>query len=332
MSAVAREAAGSVLRAVTRRWQATDPLLPPPAAPETGCGARLAIAGPGGHPVALGVCEHWAGAPGSLDLTWGAARRFQLTALASGQDMAGALDRLISLWRDHLAGVPGAGGDDTAAVVTWASRDVGGITALLRHGLAPQSVIAARLADHRIPPSADDGQPGGEAAPAARRGLRIRRAGPGDIDAVTRLGLEVIRFDAHFGGVTERAGTGAALHREAAGWLAEPGSWTWLAERDGTAVGMLAAERPAAAGWIAPMVSRAPVAYIPLMFVSPAERRRGAGTALAARLHREARTAGVAVTLLHYEQVNPLSVPFWSRQGYRPLWTSWEARPAGTLR
>jgi hypothetical protein len=40
----------------------------------------------------------------------------------------------------------------------------------------------------------------------------------------------------------------------------------------------------------------------------------------------------VSVTLLHYEQVNPLSGPFWSHRGYRPLWTSWEARPARALR
>jgi len=35
---------------------------------------------------------------------------------------------------------------------------------------------------------------------------------------------------------------------------------------------------------------------------------------------------------LHYAQVNPLSGPFWNRMGYRPLWTSWEARPAAALR
>ena len=38
----------------------------------------------------------------------------------------------------------------------------------------------------------------------------------------------------------------------------------------------------------------------------------------------------MAVTLLHYEQVNPLSGPFWHQQGYRPLWTTWEARPASS--
>ena len=38
------------------------------------------------------------------------------------------------------------------------------------------------------------------------------------------------------------------------------------------------------------------------------------------------------LTLLHHSQVNPLSAPFWYRMGYRPLWTSWEARPASALR
>ena len=37
-------------------------------------------------------------------------------------------------------------------------------------------------------------------------------------------------------------------------------------------------------------------------------------------------------TLPHYAQLNPLSAPFWSRMGYRPLWTGWEVRPAGSLR
>jgi hypothetical protein len=30
--------------------------------------------------------------------------------------------------------------------------------------------------------------------------------------------------------------------------------------------------------------------------------------------------------------MNPLSAPFWSQQGYRPLWTTWEARPASAIR
>ena len=53
-----------------------------------------------------------------------------------------------------------------------------------------------------------------------------------------------------------------------------------------------------------------------------------AGLSVAYELHRQLGAAGVAVALLHYEQTNPLAAPFWGQQRYRPLWTSWEARPA----
>jgi GNAT superfamily N-acetyltransferase len=106
----------------------------------------------------------------------------------------------------------------------------------------------------------------------------------------------------------------------------------WLAERDGDAIGLLAAQRPELAGWIAPLVRESPVAYLMLMFVAPGARAGGIGAELVARLHGDIAAAGVPVTLLHYEQVNPLSAPFWSQQGYRPLWITWEARPARAIR
>ena len=76
----------------------------------------------------------------------------------------------------------------------------------------------------------------------SRDGVQIRRAGPADVDAVTRLGLETIRFDAHFGGVIERPSTAAALRQEADGLLAGAEPWIWLAERDRTPVGLLYVE------------------------------------------------------------------------------------------
>jgi GNAT superfamily N-acetyltransferase len=78
-------------------------------------------------------------------------------------------------------------------------------------------------------------------------------------------------------------------------------------------------------------VQPAPVAYLELMAVLPGARGAGVGAALAGVYHAAADAAGVAVTLLYYEQMNPLSAPFWSQQGYRPLWTDWEARPAAAL-
>jgi len=80
------------------------------------------------------------------------------------------------------------------------------------------------------------------------------------------------------------------------------------------------------------MTSLSPAAYLQTMFVDHAERGTGIGAALARSLHAQLDAAGVAVTLLHHSQVNPLSGPFWYRMGYRPLWTSWEARPASALR
>jgi len=325
MPGAAGDPRAGIAALVTQRWRAIDALLPAPAALPSGCGAEF-IAGADGHHTAAGTCEHWQGTPESLELTWGAARRFQLTARVAGPGIPGALDHLLSSWRDHLAGLPEAGGEDTAAIVTWPSRDIDGVGTLLRRGFAPLTVLAARTTGRH---SGAAGHPGGA---AERAGVRVRRAGSADTDAVVRLGLETIRFDAHFGGVIERPGTAEALRREATGSLAGPEPWIWLAERDGTPIGMVLAQRPGDAGWTAPLVRASPAAYLLLMAVMPGERGGGVGAALAAQLHGEIARAGVAVTLLHYEQTNPLSVPFWGRHGYRPVWTSWEARPARAIR
>jgi GNAT superfamily N-acetyltransferase len=260
------------------------------------------------------------------------ARRFELAPRVVGPDPAAALDRLISLWRDHLADVPGNDEDDSAAVITWPSRDIEGVAALQGHGLRPLAVVAIRAA-HRAGMAS-----GRQASARARRvaDVQVRRGGPPDIDAVARFGTEVARFDAHFSGTPERPGTTAALRREAGRLLGSlegaSAPWTWLAERDGRPVGVIAAQRPEHAAWIASLTRAAPVAYTVLGYVAPDERGSGIGAALAARLHDAVDPAGVAATLLHYEQLNPYAAPFWSRQGYRPLWTIWEARPARSLR
>ena len=88
MSAVAWHSASSLIAEVTGRWRALDPLLPDPVPPLADCGERLVVTGSGGQPVAVGACEHWEGGPDELDLAWGAARRFQLTAWAAGPDIA----------------------------------------------------------------------------------------------------------------------------------------------------------------------------------------------------------------------------------------------------
>lgn len=333
MSAVAGNAGTSIGTLVMRRWQEIDPLLPVPGPLPRGCGAEFIIAGGTGEPAAAATCEHSEVAPGSLDAARATAHRFQLAPQITGPDIGGTLDRLLGQWGDHLAGLPGTDSQDTTAVVNWPSRDIDGVKALVRRGFAPLAVVAARTTGRH------PGGPVGHTAPDGEgrnrpdlAGVRIRRAGHADIDPVVRLGLEVMRYDAHFGHGGERPDTVGALRHEADKMLVGPEPWIWLAERGGQAIGLLAAQRPELAGWIAPLVRPAPVAYLMLMFVAPGERASGVGAELVARLHAEIRAAGVPVTLLHYEQVNPLSAPFWSQQGYRPLWLTWETTPARSIR
>jgi predicted N-acetyltransferase YhbS len=323
MSAVS---AGDVLSSAAARWQRIDPLLPDPrASVDPGCGAELTVPAADGRAAAVGWCRHRQLEPQAAELAWGAAGQFWLTARVAGDlaepGIGEALDELLVRWHAHLASEPAAAGHDTQAAVRWPSRDIGGVRAMLRHGLLPLTVIAARPAGRAMP----------DAAPWPD-GLRIRPAGPGDADAVTALVLEVIRFDQHFGSVLLHPHAERVERQAAEETLARPEPWTWLAERDGQAVGLLIAEPPDRAGWIAAATGQGPVAYLATMSVLPGERGAGVGSALVTELHRGLDAAGVTVTLLHHGQLNPLSTPFWNRMGYRPLWTSWEIRPARALR
>jgi GNAT superfamily N-acetyltransferase len=338
---VVRDAVRDLNRTVARRWQAIDPLLPDPAALPAGCGAPLVVNADNGRLAGLGVCVHHHLPADSLNQTWGAADRFTLVPRLAGQDIAAPADMLLSQWRDHLAGVAAARGADTSATVVWPSMDITGIRALLRHGLQPLTVIAARPRPHAPnaphPPHAPHAPQGPHAAqgPNAQRapyGVTIRLAGPADEEGVLDLELRLIRYDMHFGGPVWRPATAKLVRDEIHSSLARRATWTWLAERGGRAVGLLVAQPPRESGWIAGMTSPSPAAYLQTMFVDSLERGTGIGAALVRQLHAQLDAAGIAVTLLHHSQVNPLSAPFWYRMGYRPLWTSWEARPASALR
>jgi GNAT superfamily N-acetyltransferase len=316
-----------ILSSVARRWRQIDRLLPVPKLPaEAACDSELTLPEAEGRPAAVGWCRHRFFEADAAELAWGAAAaQFWLTPYVAGvaaePGIGTALHELLAGWSAHLAAEQGTDDEDSQAAIRWPSRDVGGVRALLQHGLQPLTVIAARPAGRALAatgPAPDD--------------LRIRRAGPDDVAAVTALTLDVVRFDQHFGSVLLRPHAEWAHQREAEQTLAMPQPWTWLAERDGQAIGLVVAQPPDQAGWIAPSTSQRPVAYLSTMSVQPGERGTGVGTALVAELHRELDAAGVAVTLLHHALLNPLSSPFWSRMGYRPLWTTFEVRPARALR
>jgi GNAT superfamily N-acetyltransferase len=313
-------------KAVGRRWQGLDPLLPQPGDLPAGCAAPLVVSGTNGRPAGLAVCLHQHVPAGSLSQSWGAAAQFILVPRLRDADTLAAADDLLTQWRGHLAGQPEAHAEDSAAMITWPSRDVTGVRALIKHGMQPVTVLAARQANRPVPV-------GGAAD------LTIRTAGPDDLDAVTEMEMGVIRWDAQFGGAVPRPATPALIWELARTSLADQRTaWTWLAERDGRPVGLLTVQPPEHAAWAAGMTRAAPKdaasgpAYLPSMYVRAADRGGGVGTALVRHAHHELDARRVPVTLLNYSQVNPVSAPFWSRMGYRPLWTRWEACPAAALR
>ncbi len=317
-----RDAIDDINRTVGRRWQGLDRLLPGRADLPEGCAAPLVASGPNGRPAGLGVCRHQFVPAGTLNQTWGMASRFSLTLRVREPDTSAAMDELLGQWHDHLVGLPEAGAADSAAVVTWPARDVTGVNALLRRGMQALTVIAVR-------PAGPAAVPDGEAEIA---GLIIREAGLGDLDVVTEFEMGVIRYDAQFGAAIIRPATEALVRAETQAALAVRPAWAWLAEQDGQLVGLVHVQSPGHSGWIAGMTRPGVTVYLQTMFVRPGVRGTGVGAALVRHVHTVLDARGVQTTLLHYALMNPLSAPFWSRMGYRPLWTGWEVRPAASLR
>jgi GNAT superfamily N-acetyltransferase len=319
---VIRDVVHDINAAVGRRWQGVDPLLPVPSDLPEGCMAPLLATGENGRPAGLGVCRHVHVPADTLAQTWGTATKFVLTLRLREPDTRPAADELLAQWHDHLNTVPEAAAEDTAAVVNWPSRDVSGVLALLRHGLQPMTVVAARPAGRPI--CADGAYP--------PPGLVIRAAGPDDLHVVTEMEMGVIRYDGHFGGSIVRPATERLLRAHTRTALGQLAAWTWLAHKGRRPVGLTVVERPEDAAWIASMTRPGATAYLATMFVHPDERGSGIGAALVKHVHDELDERGIDVTLLHHAQVNPLSAPFWHRMGYRPLWSTWETRPAACLR
>lgn len=293
-----------------------DPMLPPAAAPPKGEAITAAL--PDGGTVA-GVLVRTTYPPGSLARTWSTTEVVELTPLLGETGLAG-MHTLLAAWRTRLPALS-LPDNDSACVVTWPSRDVTAARALLDHGFAPLTVIAVRT--------------GGRPYPRSARvpGLVVRRARPADLDAVVELAMAELAYSALVGATVVREDA-AELKRGVLAGRLDRGDPVWVAEQDGLVVGLAeCGVSDAAPGtWTGTRLPAGRWAYVNCAAVLPGARGQGVGRSLLDTVHAAFHAGGVMGSYLYYSPANPLSSVFWPRQGYRPLWTVWEVRPAGALR
>ncbi|SDG91897.1 Acetyltransferase (GNAT) family protein [Lentzea fradiae] len=303
--------ARGLVAAQSARFAALDPLLPPAAEPPLD-GHVLTAALADGARVA-GVVSHQSFEPRSITQLWSAAEVWELLPLIGTTQ---GMDALLTRWRKYLDTQDI--GEDTACVVHWPSRDTRAARAFLDHGLVPLSVLAVRLrAPHQ----------------QLHRTLTIRRATPNDLEVVLELSLAELEYSSSVGSTVVRPDAAATKRRALAERLANA-SPIWLAERDGIAVALaecaIVSSAPGTAA--AARLPQGRWGYVNCVSVLPGARGTGIGQQLVAHVHQELHRMGTVGTYLYYNPPNPLSSVFWPRQGYRPLWTVWEVRPASALR
>ncbi|GLZ44262.1 GNAT family N-acetyltransferase [Actinomycetospora sp. NBRC 106375] len=268
---------------------------------------------------AAGVLTHHSWPPGSSPLLWSAAEVTELHPVLGSAGRAGA-DGLVAEWRRRIPGRVRQAAD-SAAVVTWPSRDVVAARAFLDHGLVPLAVLAVRPA----------GPPPGP--PSHDPSLVVRRAREDDLAACLELAMHEIAYSSAVGGSVLRpdakAVKRAALRERFA--RDEP---IHLAERDGRAVGLLECGLTdvTTGSWLAGLLPTGRWGYVNCASVLPGRRGNGVGHALVTAALPGLEPPGARGTYLYYNPPNPLSSVFWPRHGYRPLWTLWEVRPASALR
>jgi hypothetical protein len=92
---VVRDVVDDIGKAVGRRWQGFDRMLPGRAHLSEGCMAPLTVNGPNGRPAGLAICRHQHVPGDRLNQTRGTAGRFSLIVRLREPDTDAALDDLL---------------------------------------------------------------------------------------------------------------------------------------------------------------------------------------------------------------------------------------------
>jgi GNAT superfamily N-acetyltransferase len=305
------EQSPELLAAHQARREVFDPLLArSEPLPEPG-NQDTALSCPGG----VALVRNTVADPDTWGYTFFAANESKLVPKADGPQ---AFAELLDLWAEQDAFRPGP---DSIATITWPSRDTETARALVEREFAPQAILAVRLTGQATGASATPG--------SSDSGVVVRRAKPRDTEAVTRLWMEQLHWDAQFGYVSIRPSTPSGLAEQVAQAVGGEEKRAWIAERDGEPVGLVVVQPPEHAAWAAHLIRVAPAAYLNCGAVTAGERGGGVGSTLVRHVHTELDAEGIGAVLLHYTATNPLSVPFWSRCGYRPLLTAWTRGTVG---
>lgn len=286
-----------------------DPMLPAAVRPPDGNVISAAL--PDGTRVA-GVLVHTRLAPDAMPTLWSALEVWELHPMLGEHGMPQLLDQ----WRRTMARRPT--GPDSSCLVTWPSRDVGAARAFLDHGLVPLSTLAIRTGAPILP------SPGS---------LQVRRATLRDIDTILPLAMAELEYSAMVGSTVLRPGA-AQVKRAALTRHLDQNDPIWIGERDGIAVALAECwfNESVGGSWSETRVRHGLWGYINSFSVAPSFRGAGIGREMISVVHRELAAAGTIGSFLYFNPPNPLSTVFWARQGYRPLWTIWEVRPASALR
>lgn len=307
--------AEDLLAGQTARFARLDRALPAAVEPPEGDVVTAAL--PDGSQVA-GVLVRSVIAPDSPAALWSALDSWELYPLLGGDaPISAALPALLARWRRMLDLSPP--GPDSACTITWPSRDAEAGRALLDHGFVPLTAVAVRQS--------------GMASAPGKGPVRVRRARPADVDTAVELALAELAYSTLVGGTVARP-SAARVKRDSVAAHIEGGDLVLLAELDGVTVGLAECwtNNAEPGSWAETRLRPGRWGYVNCLSVLPDARGAGVGRALMAQAHHELHRAGANATFLYYSVANPLSSVFWARQGYRPLWTLWEARPAGTLR